>query len=193
LAKLYFRHASMNSGKSTALLQAACNYEENQKSVLLFTSAVDTRYGVGMITSRLGVQRAAVTFDTNFDFSRYYQDNGPVDCILIDEAQFLTTTQVKDLHQLAHACSVPVMAYGLRADFMGNPFPGTIYLMALAETIEEMKSICHCGRKATMNMRIDGNGEMVTKGDQIEIGGNDRYRQVCAHHFYTKNPGVFKS
>lgn len=191
-SKIYFRFSSMNAGKSTSLLQAAFNYEEHQKKVLLFTSAVDTRYGVGMITSRLGVQRPAITFDTKFDFVDYYKTHGPVDCILIDEAQFLTPDQVKDLHRLAHMHNVPVMAYGLRSDFMGNPFPGSVYLLALAETIEEIKTICHCGRKATMNMRLGSNGEMAVEGAQIAIGGNDLYRQVCAQHFYEKNAGLAK-
>lgn len=191
-SKMYFRFSSMNAGKSTALLQAAFNYEENQKKVLLFTSSVDTRYGIGMITSRLGVQRAAVTFDTEFDFAGYYREHGPVDCIMIDEAQFLTPRQVTDLHRLAHGQDVPVMAYGLRTDFQGNPFPGSVYLLALAETIEEIKTICHCGRKATMNMRIGSDGKMAVEGDQIAIGGNDLYRQVCAQHFYEKNAGPAK-
>ena len=184
MAKLYFRYSAMNAGKSTALIQVAHNYEENQKTVRLYTARLDDRYGLGHVTSRLGPQRDAHTFDADFDFLADHREKPPVACILIDEAQFLTTAQVQQLHQLAQTGGVPIICYGLRSDFKGQPFPGAAALLTLAEEIEELKTICGCGKKATMNMRVDAHGAMVVDGAQVEIGGNDRYRQVCGRCFY---------
>lgn len=181
LAKLYFRYSAMNAGKSTALLQVAHNYEEQGQRVYLYTAAIDHRYGTGMITSRLGPQRAAATFDADFNF---FAEAPAVNCILVDEAQFLSPDQVKQLHQLAHVRGIPVICYGLRSDFLGEPFRGASYLMGLADTIEELKNICTCGKKATMNIRVDAHGKRITAGEQIDIGGNERYRHVCGRCFY---------
>nr|WP_269106647.1 thymidine kinase [Massilia sp. TS11] len=178
---MYFRYSAMNAGKSTALLQVAHNYEEQGQSVRLFTAAIDDRYGVGRITSRLGPQRDVEIFqrDTNF-----LEAVDKVGCVLVDEAQFLTPAQVQQLHRLAQTRGVPVICYGLRTDFRGEPFPGSIYLLGLADDIEEIKNICSCGKKATMNIRVDPNGERIREGEQVSIGGNESYRQACGRCFY---------
>lgn len=184
MAKLYFRFAAMNAGKSTALLQIAHNYEERGQTVDLYTAAVDDRYGVGLITSRLGVDRDATVFREDTDFEAIYRRRKKPSCLLLDEAQFLSEEQVVGLHRLAHTQGVPVICYGLRSDFQGQPFPGSKALLTLADDLEEMKTICRCGRKATMNVRLDANGARVTTGAQVEIGGNARYEAVCARRFY---------
>ena len=185
MAKLYFRYAAMNAGKSTALLQVAHNYEERGQSVALFTSAIDTRFGSGRIVSRLGVERAAELFDTRTDFPGLLAVRTRLSCVLIDEAQFLTEPQVADLHRFAHVARVPVICYGIRSDFQGRAFPGSRALLTLADDLEEMKTVCRCGRKATFNMRVDEAGRRVTEGAQVEIGGNERYEAVCPLRFYT--------
>lgn len=183
MARLFLRYSAMNAGKSTYLLQVAHNYEENGRKVLLLTSALDTRDGVGVISSRIGIKRNAITFDKSTDFLKLLQDVD-VACVLIDEAQFLTFEQVRDLHRWVHKRSIPVICFAIRSDFQGNPFPGSAALLTLAEDIEEIKTICECGKRATMNMRTDETGRRVREGEQIMIGGNDRYRQVCAKCFY---------
>jgi thymidine kinase len=197
MSKLYFRYAAMNAGKSTALLQAAHNYEERGMGVLLFTAAHDSRAGRGVIGSRLGLQRQVATFgpDTEFTPERLPAD---VACLLIDEAQFLTPQQVRQLHRLAHRARVPVLCYGLRSDFQGEAFPGSAALLTLADDLEEMKTICACARKASLNMRLGPDGRRVLQGEQVEIGGNDRYRAVCPSCFYSDGhagaeqaPGLF--
>lgn len=185
MAKLYFRYAAMNAGKSTALLQVAHNYEERGQTVALFTSAIDTRNGTGRIASRLGVERPAELFDTSTDFSTLLLSRPLPSCVLIDEAQFLTEIQVGDLHRFAHVERVPVICYGIRSDFQGQPFPGSRALLTRADDLEEMKTVCRCGRKATFNMRVDDTGRRVTEGAQVEIGGNERYEAVCPLRFYT--------
>ncbi|WP_374339250.1 thymidine kinase [Leeia sp.] len=184
MAKLYFRYAAMNAGKSTALLQVAFNYEEQQQRVVLYTAELDDRFGVGQIASRLGLQREARTFSPQLDFGTALANEQQLACVLIDEAQFLTPGQVRQLHRFAHTRNIPVICYGIRSDFQGEPFPGAIYLLALADDLEEMKTICLCGRKATMNTRIDAQGQRVREGEQVEVGGNSRYRSVCARCFY---------
>ena len=184
MAKLYFRYAAMNAGKSTALLQVAHNYEERGQSVALFTSAIDTRGG-GRVVSRLGVTRAAELFDSGTDFTALLKSKPLPSCVLIDEAQFLTEAQVADLHRFAHVDRVPVICYGIRSDFQGRAFPGSRALLTLADDLEEMKTVCRCGRKATFNMRVDETGRRVTEGAQVEIGGNKRYEAVCPLRFYT--------
>jgi len=181
VAKLYFRYSAMNAGKSTALLQVAHNYEEQGQHVKLYTAVIDDRYGTGKVTSRLGPQREVDTFDAETDFLAVVPK---VACVLIDEAQFLSTRQVQQLHQLAQVHGVPVICYGLRSDFRGDPFPGSAYLLALADDIEELKNICSCGKKATMNVRVDENGRRIREGEQVSIGGNERYRQACGRCFY---------
>lgn len=181
MAKLYFRYSAMNAGKSTALLQVAHNYEEQGQKVKLYTAAIDNRYGVGLITSRLGAQRHAEVFDANTNFLECTPN---VACVLVDEAQFLTAAQASQIHQLAQLRGVPVICYGLRSDFRGEPFPGSAYLLTLADDIEEIKNICTCGKKATMNIRVDQDGRRVKDGEQVSIGGNESYRQACGRCFY---------
>ena len=197
----------MNAGKSMALLQVAHNYEEQGMNVVLFTSDLDNRFGHANIASRLGVVRKGLTFTrwTNF-YERlkagkelFLDDNQvveegmrefltttakPIACVLIDEAQFLDPEQVRQLHKLAHVANIPVICYGIRSDFLGEPFPGAAYLLTLADDIEELKNICACGRKATMNVRIDDRGERITDGEQIAIEGTVRYIQTCGRCFY---------
>ncbi|GAP38097.1 thymidine kinase [Piscinibacter sakaiensis] len=196
MAKLYFRYAAMNAGKSTALLQVAYNYEERGMAVRLFTAALDVRAGRGVIASRLGLAREADTFGPDTVFTR--APLGDVACLLIDEAQFLSVEQVRQLHRLAHVDHLPVMCYGLRSDFRTEAFPGAAALLTLADDIEEMKSICACGRKATLNLRIDVRGQRVREGEQVDIGGNERYRAVCPACYYQDEqlgpdaaPGLF--
>ena len=185
MAKLYFRYSAMNAGKSTALLQVAHNYEERGQRVDVFTSALDTRFGAGRVVSRLGVSRAADSFTRETVFSASYATRPLPACILIDEAQFLIEAQVFDLHRLAHTRGVPVICYGIRSDFQGHAFPGSRVLLTLADDLEEMKTVCRCGCKASFNMRVDDDGERVTEGAQVEIGGNERYEAVCPLRFYT--------
>jgi thymidine kinase len=199
MAKLYFRYAAMNAGKSTALLQAAHNYEERGMQVRLFTAALDDRGGAGVIASRLGLSRQAETFGTGtvFDAGALAGQGALPACLLIDEAQFLTRDQVRQLHRLAHREDLPVLCWGLRSDFQGNAFPGAAELLTLADDIEEMKTICACGRKASMNLRLDAAGRRVDAGEQVLIGGNERYRAVCPRCFYSDAgdanvaPGLF--
>jgi len=189
MAKLHFRFASMSAGKSTQLLQIRHNYHSEGRGVLLLTAAVDDRFGVGKVTSRLGVSAEADVFrkDTDmFDLVKHYRSSVTDDelgAILIDEAQFMTVEQVQQLHRAVHTFHVPVLCFGLRSDFQGNAFPGAAMLLTLAEDIEELKNVCKCGSKATMNMRVDAAGKKVTAGPQVLIG-DATYRQVCAKCFY---------
>jgi thymidine kinase len=185
VAKLYFRYSAMNAGKSTALLQTAYNYEERGQRVDVFTAGIDRRYGVGRVSSRLGVTRDAEVFSPSTQFESLYSERALPDCILIDEAQFLTDFQVVSLHRLAHLAGVPILCYGIRSDFRGEAFPGSRALLTLADDLEEMKTICRCGRKATFNVRLGVDGQRVTEGEQVEIGGNERYEAVCPRRFYT--------
>ncbi len=184
MAKLYFRYSAMNAGKSTALLQVAHNYEENARTVRIFTSAVDHRHGIGVVTSRLGPQRTAEIFDAQTDFYSLLESETGLSCVLIDEAQFLTVEQVRQLHRLAHLRGVPVICYGLRSDFLGNPFPGAAQLLTMADSLEELKTICNCGRKATMNVRFDKTGKRVADGAQVAIEGDVNYVMMCGKCFY---------
>jgi len=204
MSKLFFRYAAMNAGKSTALLQTAHNYEERGMRVRLFTAAHDDRAGAGIVGSRLGLQRQVESFGPGTVFDSALLDapaSGtpatPLACVLIDEAQFLQPEQVRQLHRLAHTRRVPVICYGLRSDFRGEAFPGAAALLTLADDLEEMKTICACARKASMNMRIDEHGRRVKEGKQVVIGGNERYRAVCPSCFYSDDdnaqraPGLF--
>lgn len=188
MAKLFFRYSAMNAGKSTSLLQIAYNYEEQGQTVRLFTAGIDDRSGQGQIASRLGLQRQADIFEDHTDFLAMVGTSPAPACVLIDESQFLTPAQVRQLHQLAHLHNIPVICFGLRSDFQGNPFPGAAQLLTLADDIEEIKTICACGRKATMNIRLSDQGQRVHTGEQVEIGGNNRYLQVCARCFYLGTP-----
>jgi thymidine kinase len=183
VANLYFYYAAMNAGKTTSLLQTDHNYKERDLKTLLFTNSLDTRYGPGVITSRIGLQKQAIAFDKNFAFFSYIKGAKNVSCVLIDEAQFLSKEQVNQLSNVVDILNIPVLTYGLRTDFQGNTFEGSERLLAIADILVELKTICHCGRKAVMNMRVDKNGRKVILGEQIEIGGNDKYISVCRKHF----------
>ncbi len=181
MAKLYFYYASMNAGKSTTLLQADFNYRERGLTTMLFTAAIDTRDGAGVIGSRIGLSAPATPFDAATDLYAAVATH-PVGCVLVDEAQFLTGRQVDQLAAVADDLGVPVLAYGLRTDFLGDLFPGSARLLAIADALVEVKSVCVCGRKATMNLRVDASGRPVAEGRQTEIGGNDRYVALCRRH-----------
>jgi len=186
MAKLYFYYSSMNAGKSTSLLQSSYNYKERGMNTLVLAPQLDNRFGVGKVTSRIGIETHATTFTTEtnlFDLIEAVSQDEPLHCVLIDEAQFLTRDQVFGLTEVTDKLSIPVLAYGLRTDFQGEPFDGSKYLLAWADTLKELKAICHCGTKATMVLRLDGDGNAVTEGSQVEIGGNDRYISMCRKHF----------
>jgi thymidine kinase len=186
MAKLYFYYASMNAGKSTTLLQADFNYRERGMHTMLFTAAIDDRYRAGLITSRIGIEAPANPFDKSTDLRAGIEAQHaetPLACVLVDEAQFLTKPQVFQLAGVADALNIPVLAYGLRTDFRAELFDGSACLLALADVLVELKAVCACGRKATMNLRIDASGDAVRDGAQTEIGGNDRYVALCRRHF----------
>jgi thymidine kinase len=213
MAKLYFYYASMNAGKSTVLLQSSFNYRERGMRTLLFTAALDNRSGVGVIASRIGLEAPATPFSAETDLGRIIaaghagadvaagqagadvvaghagadvaagQAGAGIDCVLIDEAQFLTVDQVWQLARVCDDLGIPVLCYGLRTDFLGALFPGSAALLAIADALHEIKSVCVCGRKAIMNLRIDAAGRAVAAGAQTEIGGNDRYVALCRRHF----------
>lgn len=181
MAKLYFYYSTMNAGKSTALLQAAHNYAERGLSALLFIARLDDRAG-GKIASRIGIDKEAERFGPETDFwERLALEK--TNCVLIDEAQFLTKEQVRQLARVVDEANIPVMCYGLRTDFQGELFPGSAALLAWADTLSELKTICCCGRKATMVVRVSPEGRVERAGAQIEIGGNDRYVPLCRKHF----------
>ena len=185
MAKLYFYYSTMNAGKSTALLQASHNYEERGMRTLLYTAGLDSRDG-GKIHSRIGIARDARHFHAELDLRADILSElnvGPLACVLVDEAQFLTPAQVKQLGAVVDELNVPVLCYGLRTDFLGALFPGSAQLLAIADNLVELKTICHCGRKAIMVVRVKADGTAEREGAQIEIGGNDRYVSLCRRHF----------
>lgn len=187
MAQLYFYFSAMNAGKSTSLLQSSYNYRERGMSTKLYTAAIDDRFGVGKISSRIGLSEEASTFTDDTDF---WQEtikqvaDSPIHCLFIDEAQFLNKQQVHQLARVADELNVPVLCYGLRSDYQGEPFEGSSYLLVLADKLAEIKAVCHCGRKATMVLRVNSDGLPVTDGEQIEIGGDSRYVSVCRKHFF---------
>ncbi len=183
MAKLYFWYAAMNSGKSTQLLQAAFNYEELGRKVKFFTAAVDDRIAVGVVGSRIGLRREVDTYKADTVFSADLV--GQVSCVFIDEAQFLSKEQVVQLHQLANLKGIPVICAGLRSDFRGEGFAGSIALLTLADELKEIKTICPCSKKGSMNMKVDADGQKVVEGPQVCIGGNERFRAVCPSCFYS--------
>jgi thymidine kinase len=192
MAKLYFYFAAMNAGKSTTLLQASFNYGERGMETMLFTAGLDTRYGTGRITSRIGLEAEAACFDRDTDLRAAVaaeQLRRRLSCVLIDEAQFLTKAQVWQLAAICDDLDIPVLAYGLRTDFLGDLFEGSACLLAIADNLIELKAICECGRKATMNLRVDADGRAVRDGDQTEIGGNDRYIALCRRHYVAHSRG----
>jgi thymidine kinase len=186
MAKLYFYYASMNAGKSTTLLQADFNYRERGMATMLWTAALDDRSTGKPIASRIGLEAGANLFEPDTDlWTRVMAAHRaePLHCVLIDEAQFLTQEQVWQCARLADEARIPVLCYGLRTDFQGELFPGSAALLGIADSLTELKAICHCGRKATMNLRVDASGAAVKQGAQTEIGGNDRYVSLCRKHF----------
>jgi thymidine kinase len=186
MAKLYFQYSTMNAGKSTLLLQAAHNYRERGMETYLITAQFDNRAGEGRIASRIGIGEAADTFGQDEDLFAKTQarmEKSDIACIFIDEAQFLSKSQVWQLARVVDDLGVPVMAYGLRLDFQGNLFEGSAALLALADEMREVRTICHCGRKATMVVRTTDDGTVLTDGAQVEIGGNERYVSLCRRHW----------
>lgn len=189
MAKLYFYYAAMNAGKSTTLLQADFNYRERGMATMLWTAAHDDRSGEGKIGSRIGLEAKANGYSPDTDlFSASKQElkRRKLDCVLVDEAQFLSRDQVLELCRIADEIGLPVLTYGLRTDFRGELFPGSAALLALADALVELKAVCECGRKATMNLRVDNKGRAVAAGAQNEIGGNDRYVALCRRHFFAR-------
>ena len=189
MAKLYFYYAAMNAGKSTTLLQADFNYRERGMETMLWTAAHDDRSGSGTIGSRIALSAPAHTYSSELDlFDAIGEElkKRRLDCILIDEAQFLTRDHVLQLCRVTDELGIPVLCYGLRTDFQANLFPGSAALLALADVLIELKAVCECGRKATMNLRLDADGHAVAAGAQTEIGGNDRYVALCRRHFFER-------
>jgi thymidine kinase len=186
MAKLYFYYSSMNAGKSTSLLQSSYNYRERGMNTLVMAPEFDDRYGKGRVTSRIGLESEATTFGRSDDLYAIIaraSESASLHCVLIDEAQFLTREQVFQLGEVTDRLDIPVLAYGLRTDFQGEPFEGSKYLLAWADNLKELKAICECGSKATMVLRLDEQGNAVREGSQVEIGGNDRYVSMCRKHF----------
>ena len=187
MAKLYFYYSAMNAGKTTTLLQSAYNYHERGMRTLILTPALDHRFGDGVVASRIGLKANARRFGADEDlFAMVHADvaaRGPLHCVFVDEAQFLSKTQVWQISDVVDRLNIPVLAYGLRTDFRGELFEGSRYLLAWADNLEEIKTICHTGRKATMVVRVDEQGRAVTEGPQVEIGGNDRYVSVSRAEF----------
>ena len=187
MAKLYFYYSAMNAGKSTVLLQSSYNYHERGMDTILFTPLIDTRYQQGKIHSRIGLAADAVPFDAKFDLYAYIkvqkEQNPKLQCVLVDEAQFLTKQQVYQLTNIVDELKLPVLAYGLRSDFRGEPFEGSLYLLLLADNLVEIKTICHCGKKAIMNVRVNQHGHALKTGEQIQIGGNEKYIAMCRKHY----------
>ncbi|MEL6645975.1 MAG: thymidine kinase [Pseudomonadota bacterium] len=186
MAKLYFHYSTMNAGKSTLLLQASHNYRERGMETYLLTARLDHRAGEGRIGSRIGISAEADTFSPGEDLFAKIEGRlarGPVACVFLDEAQFLETEQVWQLARAVDDLGVPVMCYGLRVDFRGQLFPGSAALLALADEMREARTICHCGKKATMVVRTDGAGTVLTEGAQVQVGGNESYVSLCRKHW----------
>lgn len=186
MAKFYFYYSAMNAGKSTTLLQSSYNYNERGMNPLVLTPQLDNRAGTGKVASRIGLKAEATTFvqtDNLFEQIKERHLTSPVHCVLVDEAQFLTKQQVRQLSDVVDELDIPVLAYGLRTDFQGNLFEGSENLLAWADSLSEIKTICHCGRKATMVLRLGEDGKPLRDGAQIKIGGNETYISVCRRHF----------
>ena len=186
MAKLYFSYSTMNAGKSTVLLQASHNYGERGMKTMLFTAELDNRSKVGNISSRIGLSEKASTF--NNDDNLFYSveerlNKDKISCVFVDEAQFLTDKQVWELSDVVEILNIPVMCFGLRTDFQGKLFEGSSSLLAIADELKEIKTICHCGKKANMVVRVDSNGKVLREGAQIEIGGNEKYISLCRKHW----------
>ena len=192
MAKLYLYYSSMNAGKSTALLQASYNYQERGMHTLLLTPAVDDRYGDGRVTSRIGLQADAEIFTASKDLFKKIEASHlqqAIHCVLVDEAQFLTRAQVIGLGKVCDYLDIPVLAYGLRTDFQGELFPGSAILLAISDVLREIRTICWCGRKATMVVRLDGDGRILEDGDQVAVGGEESYVSLCRRHWDDRELG----
>ena len=186
MASLFFYYSAMNAGKSTLLIQSSHNYQERGMQTLILAPDFDNRFGQGKVSSRIGLEAKATTFSNKDDilaFARDGLDNGQLDCVLVDEAQFLTREQVLQLTNIVDELGIPVLAYGLRTDFKGDLFPGSQHLLAWSDKLVELKTICHCSRKATMVVRLDAKGKAILDGEQVEIGGNERYLSLCRKCF----------
>ena len=186
MAKLYFYYSAMNAGKSTILLQSSYNYRERGMNTLILAPEIDTRSD-GKVVSRIGLTadaRMFTTADNLLSIVREVMEEQSLSCVLVDEAQFLTRLQARQLCDVCDVLDIPVLTYGIRTDFLGNLFPGSEALLAWADALVEIKTICHCGRKATMNMRVDSAGRTVRDGNQVQVGGNERYQVVCRKHFH---------
>ena len=187
MAKLYFYYSAMNAGKSTMLLQASYNYHERGMATLIFTPQIDDRYAVGQVHSRIGLSQEAIAFSAQDNLliktQTIARNFSSLACVLVDEAQFLSKEQVMQLAAIADELNIPVLTYGLRTDYRGEPFSGSQYLLGFADELIEIKTVCHCGRKATMNMRVDSQGRVIRQGDPIHIGGNESYIATCRKHF----------
>ena len=186
MAKLYFNYSTMNAGKSTALLQAAYNYRERGMTPKLITAKLDNRAGEARIVSRIGIEEKASVFSSTDDIYEKVRNASAtfkIDCVLLDEAQFLSKAQVWQLARIVDQLKIPVLCYGLRVDFRGELFPGSLTLLSIADEIKELKTICHCGKKATMVVRTDNLGRIVAEGNQIQIGGNETYTSLCRLHW----------
>ena len=193
MAKLYFYYSAMNAGKSTTLLQSSYNYIERGMQTILFAPKIDQRFGSKtLIYSRIGLKQEAIPFDSDFNFYKYVKDQleqmENLRCILVDEVNFLKKAQVAQLTEVATELNVAVLCYGLRTDFLGEPFEGSKYLLAWAQEIIEIKTICNCGKKATMNIRIQEGGDPVCSGEQIQVGGNESYISQCLKCYKKKIP-----
>ncbi|WP_087025982.1 thymidine kinase [Thaumasiovibrio subtropicus] len=186
MAQLYFYYSTMNAGKSTTLLQSSFNYQERGMNPLVLTAAIDDRAGVGVVSSRIGLQSEAELYAPGDDLLAKITDmnhNQNIDCVLVDECQFLDKNQVYQLTEVVDKLNIPVLCYGLRTDFQGELFAGSKHLLAWADKLVELKTICHCGRKANMVYRTDEQGNAIVDGDQVVIGGNERYVSVCRLHY----------
>lgn len=186
MAQLYFYYSAMNAGKSTSLLQSAHNYREQGMRAVVFTAAIDDRFGSGVVRSRIGLESPASLYDDSTDFEAVVGallDEGPLACVLVDEAQFLAAAQVDQLARVVDHHDVPVLCFGLRTDFRGELFPGSARLLAIGDKLTELKTVCTCGRKATMTVRLDEHGRPVAAGEQVVIGGNERYESKCRRHY----------
>ncbi|MDG1178080.1 MAG: thymidine kinase [SAR324 cluster bacterium] len=186
MAKLYFYYSAMNAGKTTTLLQSAYNYRERRMNTLVLKPSIDNRHTAAVVRSRIGLAANAVCFKKDDDLLELTEERHqktPLSCLLLDEAQFLTKSQVFALGEVVDKLGIPVLAYGLRTDFKGELFEGSLHLLAWADELLEIKTVCHCGKKANMVLRLDENGTPLKSGEQIQIGGNDSYVSVCRKHF----------
>jgi len=188
MAQLYFYYSAMNAGKSTSLLQSSHNYTEQGMQVLLFTAAVDERVEKGVIASRIGLRNTACVFEPDSELFAQISEHiakEKLHCVFVDEAQFLSRAQVDQLAKVVDLLNVPVLCYGIRSDFQGELFPGSQRLLTVADKLTELKAVCYCGRKATMIVRRDSEGNAVSAGEQVVIGGNDSYESMCRNHFFS--------